>query len=84
MGNGERSGPGGPSDWRVRLATGVGIGAGAALALLWRPDVFGGGFWLGMIGFGVFMAVGAVVGRLVGGLLFRPSSGGPPDPPPHA
>jgi hypothetical protein len=81
MGNGKRSGPGGRSDWRVRLATGVGIGAGAAIALLWRPDFFGGGFWLGLIGFCVFMVVGAVLGRLVGGLLFRPSSGGPPEPP---
>ncbi len=83
MGNGERSGPDGRSNWRVRLATGVGLGAGAAIALLWRPDL-GGGFWPGLIGFCVFMGVGAVIGRLVGGLLFRPSSGGPPDHPPHA
>lgn len=76
MGNGERSGSGGRGDWRVRLATGVGICAGAAIALLWRPDFFSGGFWLGMIGFCVFLVVGAVLGRLVGGLLFRPSSGG--------
>jgi hypothetical protein len=39
MGNGEQSGPGGPSDWRVRLATAVGVLAGAAIALLWRPDL---------------------------------------------
>jgi hypothetical protein len=32
MANGERSGSGGPSDWRVRLAAGVGLGAGAAVA----------------------------------------------------
>jgi hypothetical protein len=70
MGNGERTGSGGPGDWRVRLATGVGLGAGAAIALLWRPDL-GGGFWLGLIGFCVFMGVGAVLGRLAGGLLFR-------------
>jgi hypothetical protein len=75
MGNGERSGPGGLSDWRVRLATAVGLCAGAAIALLWRPDL--GGFWPGLLGFCVFMVVGAVLGRLVGGLLFRPSPGGP-------
>ena len=84
MGNGERSGPGGRNDWRVRLSTGVGICAGATIALLWRPDFFGGGFWLGMLGFCLFMGVGAVLGRLVGWLLFRPSSGGPPASPPQA
>jgi hypothetical protein len=31
-----------------------------------------------MIGFGIFIAVGGVLGRLVGVYLFRPSSGGPP------
>jgi hypothetical protein len=51
MGNGERSGRGSGSDWRVRLATAVGLVAGAAIALLWRPDFLGGGFWLGMLGF---------------------------------
>jgi hypothetical protein len=84
MGNGERSGQGGGSDWRVRLATAAGLLVGAAIALLWRPDFFGGGFWMGTLGFCLFMGVGGVLGRLVGGLLFRPSSGGPPDPPPHA
>jgi hypothetical protein len=32
----------------------------------------------------VAIIVGIVLGRLVGGLLFRPSSDGPPDHPPHA
>jgi hypothetical protein len=36
-----------------------------------------------MIGFGVVTGVGAILGRLVGGMLFRPSIGGPPDQPPH-
>jgi hypothetical protein len=84
MANGERSGSGGRSDWPVRLATGLGVLAGGAVALLWRPDFFGAGFWLGLIGFCVVVGVGGVLGRLVGGLLFRPSSGGPPDHPPHA
>jgi len=82
MGNGERSGSGGRSNWPVRLATGAGAGAGAAVGLLWRPDL--GGFWPGLIAFGIVPGVGAVLGRLVGGLLFRPPSGGPPDHPPHA
>ena len=69
MGHGERFGPGGQGDWRVRLATGVGAGTGAASALLWRPDL--GGFWPGLIAFGIMIGVGGVLGRLVGGLLFR-------------
>ena len=82
MGNGERSVSGGRSDWPVRLATSVGVLVGAAVALLWRPNL--GGFWAGVIGFAIFIAVGGILGRLVGGLLFRPSSGGPPDHPPRA
>jgi hypothetical protein len=59
----------------------AGAGAGAAIALLWRPN-FIGGFWPGLIGFVIFTTVGGVLGRLVGRLLFRPSSGGPPGHPP--
>ena len=85
MGNGERSGSDGSSDWRVRLATGVGTVAGAALALfVIKPLVDIPGFWPGLIAFVAVTGVGGVLGRLVGGLLFRPSSGGPPDPPPRA
>jgi hypothetical protein len=68
----ERSSSGGRGDWQVRLATAVGAAAGAAVALLWRPDL--GGFWPGFLGFAVLTAVGGVLGRLAGGLLFRPSS----------
>jgi hypothetical protein len=82
MGSGEQSGPGGRSNWPVRIAGGVGGAAGAALALLWRPDL--GGFWPGLMGYLIMTGVGAVLGQLVGERLFRPSSGGPPDHPPHA
>ena len=82
MGNGERSGSGGRSDWPVKLATGAGACTGAAVGLLWRPDL--GGFWPGLIGFVILTGVGAVLGRLVGGLLFGASPGDPPDHPPHA
>jgi hypothetical protein len=60
----------------------AGTAAGAAVALAWRPDL--GGFWPGLIGFGVVTAAGAVLGRLVGGPLCRVPIGGPPDPPPRA
>ena len=85
MGSDERSSSGGRSDGRVRLATGVGTVAGAALALfVIKPLVDIPGFWPGLIAFVAVSGAGGVLGWLVGGLLFRPSSGGPPDPPPHA
>jgi hypothetical protein len=77
MGNGERSGSRGRSNWPVRIASGVGGAAGAAGALLLRRDL--GGFWLGLIAFGIVTGVGIVLGQLAGRMLFRPSSGGPPE-----
>jgi hypothetical protein len=83
MGNGARCGSSGRSDWRVRLATGVGIVAGAAPGLfVISPLVDIPGFWPGLIAFVAVAGVGGVLGRLVCGLLFRPSPGGPPNPPP--
>jgi hypothetical protein len=80
MGNGEGSGSGGRSDWRVRLATGVGTVVGAAIALfVIKPLVDIPGFWPGLIAFVAVTGVGGLLGRLVGGLLFRPLSAGPPD-----
>ena len=86
MGNGERSGSGGRNDdWRVGLATGLGTVVGAAVALfVIKPLVNISGFLPGLLAFGAVTGVGGVLGRLAGGLLFRPSSGGPPGPPPHA
>jgi hypothetical protein len=85
MGNDERSGPDGRSDSPVRLATWAGVVAGAALGLfVIRPLVHIPGFWPGRIAFVAVTGVGGVLGPLVRGLLVRPSSGGPPDPPPHA
>ena len=82
MGNGERSGSGGRDDGRVKIATGVGTAAaGAALGLfVIRPLVDIPGFWPGLLAFVAVAGVGGVLGRLVGGLLFRRSSGSPPAP----
>ncbi len=79
MGNGERSGSGGRSDWPVRIAGGVGAAAAMTLALLLGPVVGIDGFWQGTIAVAVAISVGIVLGQFVGKLLFRPPSGGPPD-----
>ena len=65
------------SDWTDRTVYMSG-------AMLIGPVVGINGFWPGMLAISVAIIVGIVSGRLVGGLLFRPSSGGPPDHPPHA
>jgi hypothetical protein len=79
MSKGERSGSGGQGDWPVRLAGAAGGGGGVALALLLGPLVGIDGFWPGMIAVAVAGSVGCVLGRLAGGFLFPPSSGGPPE-----
>lgn len=80
MENGEQSGSGGRTDWRVRLATSVGAIVGASLGLLLRPTLHGfwpalQGFWLGLIAFGAACGVGGVLGRIAGSLLFRSPPG---------
>jgi hypothetical protein len=68
MGNGERSGPGGRSNWPVILATMVGTGIGAAISLfVIQPHVDIPGYWPGVVAFLAVTTVGAVIGRLVGG-----------------
>ena len=64
------------------MLTSVGTAAGATVAIPLRRDL--GSLWLGTLAFLIAIGVGALLGRLVGGLLFRPSSGGAPDHPPHA
>jgi hypothetical protein len=63
-----------PDDWRVRLTTGVVVGACIAAAQMLGPVVGIHGFWPVCVA----IIVGIVLGNLVGRLLFRPSSGGPP------
>jgi hypothetical protein len=65
-----------PNDWRARLTTAGVIGVCLVAARMLGPAVGIHGFWLGML---VPIVVGIVLGNLVGRLLFRPSSGGPPD-----
>ena len=73
-----------PNDWRARLTTAVVIGACMAAAMMLGPMVGIHGFWPGGLSIIVAIIVGIVLGNLVvGRLLFRPSSGGPPEHPPR-
>jgi hypothetical protein len=60
----------------------AGTVAGAAVAQFVIKPLVEPPLWLEMIALVLMIGVGAVVGRLVGGLLFRSSSGATHDPPP--
>lgn len=68
-----------PDDWRFRLTTGVVVAACIAAAMIFGPVVGINGLWPGMLAIVVAIIVGNVLGRLVCRLLFRPSSGAPPE-----
>ena len=68
-----------PNDWRARLTTALVVGACIVAVKMLGPVVGIHGFWPLMLS----VIVGIVLGNLVGRLLFRPSSGGPPDHPPR-
>jgi len=76
-----------PDDWRVRLTTGV-VGVACVAAVMMLGHVVGidyrNSFWRLVLLLVVGMIVGNVLGRLAFRLLFQPSSGRPPDQPPHA
>jgi hypothetical protein len=72
-----------PNDWRFRLTTALVVGACMATAMLLGPVVGVHGFWPGGLSIIVAIIVGIVLGNIVGRLLFRQSSGGPPDHPPR-
>jgi glucose-6-phosphate-specific signal transduction histidine kinase len=65
-----------PDDWQIRLTTGVvsAICITAALIVVGFDR-----FWPLMLSLVVAIIVGNVLGRLVCRLLFRSSSGGPPE-----
>jgi branched-subunit amino acid ABC-type transport system permease component len=72
-----------PDDWPNRLTTGLITAACivAAWLLGLGPEA---GLWPFMLSIVVAIIVGNLLGGLVYRLLFRPSSGGPPDHPPRA
>lgn len=71
-----------PSNWRVRLTTGMVVGACMAAAMSLGPKAGIHGFWPGGLGIIVAIVIGIVLGNLIGRLLFPPSSGDPPNRPP--
>ena len=75
-GNGDQSGSGSRRNWRIDVAGGVGGMAAATVGLLLKTDL--GGFWPGMIAFVAVVAVGILLGRLAGSLLFRAPPGNGP------
>ena len=68
-----------PDDWSVRLTIGAAVAACMAAAWLLAPVVGIHGFWPFMLVIVVADIVGMVLGRLMVGLLLRPSPGGPPE-----
>jgi hypothetical protein len=73
-----------PDDWRIRLTSALGAGVCMAAAMMLGPMVGIEGILPGGLAIIVAIVVGSVLGQLVGRLLFQPSSGRPPDHPPHA
>ena len=71
MENGERSGSGGRSDWRVGLTVAVGGAAGILLGylVLYLADLRGP--WPGTIATAAGVTAGIVLGQLVGRVTFH-------------
>jgi len=84
MGNGEQSGSGRRNDGPVLIAGMLGGAASGAVALFVVRPLVQLPLWLGTIAFCAMFLGGVFLGQLVGRLLFRPPSGGPPDHPPRA
>lgn len=73
-----------PDDWRGRLTTAVGVAVCMAATMILGPVVGIEGFLPGGLAIIVATTIGIVFGQLICRLLFQPSSGRPPDYPPHA
>lgn len=71
IGNDERSGSGGRTNWPVVLAGCVGAAAGIVLSGLAISLSGLEGFWPGVIGAGVGAGLGVFLGQIVGARVFR-------------
>lgn len=63
-----------PNDWRVRLSGAAGGMVGGAVALFVVKPLVELPVWLGGFAFAAFLCVGIIIGNIVGGWLFRPTS----------
>ena len=70
-----------PDDWPVRLSGAAGGMVGGALGLFVVKPLVELPAGLGPFAFVTLIGVGVILGNIVGGRLFRPSSSGPPDHP---
>ena len=73
-----------PDDWRNRLSGAAGGMAGGAIGLFVIKPLIELPVWLGPLAFVALIGIGVILGNIVGGRLFPPSSGGPTDHPPSA
>lgn len=70
-----------PDDWRVRLTGAAGALVAGVIALFVVKPMIELPSGLGAFAFAGMMTVGAVLGNIVGGRLFRPSCNSSPKPP---
>jgi hypothetical protein len=68
-----------PDDWRERFTTGAVVAVCMLAAIFLGPLVGIHGFWIGMLAIVVAIIVGNLLGQQVCRLLYRPSSGRPPE-----
>ncbi len=73
-----------PADWPIILSGAAGGMVGGIIGLFVVKPLIELPPWLGPFAFVALIGVGVILGNIVGGRLFRPSSGGPPDHPPRA
>ena len=71
-------------DWRVRLTGAAGASVAGAIALFVVKPMIELPPWLGALAFVGMLTVGTVLGNIIGGRLFKPSSNSSPNLPPRA
>ena len=73
-----------PDEWPVRLSGAAGGMVGGIIGLFVVKPLIELPVWLGPFAFVALIGVGVILGNIVGGRLFQPSSGEPPNHPPRA
>jgi hypothetical protein len=73
-----------PDDLRVRLTGSAGALVAGVIALFVVKPMIELPTWLGALAFVGMITVGAVLGNIIGGRLFKPPSNSSPNPPSRA